>query len=291
MSDAMTNREIEDVLTSIRRLVAQDGTRALEASRLILTPAQRVETPVDTEILADGPLSRPALPDSPPDPVFDPVPPPVTGSGPRSRVAGNTADRPPLPEPDFRKLEATIAELEAAVTASGGTWEAETPDESPRASNVTELYGRLSFAHRNAAEALPMTLADAAQPATATPAFEPPAFGPARPAKVAQDTAPAADTLADAPAEVDDIPILELPPIEPLLASERLAAPLSPQDPVSPQDPASEDTLIDETILRNLIAQIVREELHGALGEKITQQVRKLVRTEIAKALDDRKFL
>ena len=52
-----------------------------------------------------------------------------------------------------------------------------------------------------------------------------------------------------------------------------------------------EDTILDEDALRAVIAQIVREELHGQLGERITQQVRKLVRSEIAKALDGRRYL
>jgi hypothetical protein len=52
-----------------------------------------------------------------------------------------------------------------------------------------------------------------------------------------------------------------------------------------------EDTLIDEAELARLIARLVREELHGQLGEKITLQVRKLVRAEIARALDERNLL
>lgn len=46
-----------------------------------------------------------------------------------------------------------------------------------------------------------------------------------------------------------------------------------------------EDDLLDEGILRELVAEIVREELTGALGERITRNVRKLVRQEINRAL------
>jgi hypothetical protein len=53
----------------------------------------------------------------------------------------------------------------------------------------------------------------------------------------------------------------------------------------------TEDTLIDEAELARLIARLVREELHGQLGEKITLQVRKLVRAEIARALDERNLI
>lgn len=43
--------------------------------------------------------------------------------------------------------------------------------------------------------------------------------------------------------------------------------------------------LLDEDALRDMVAEIVREELQGALGERITRNVRKLVRREIQRAL------
>lgn len=49
--------------------------------------------------------------------------------------------------------------------------------------------------------------------------------------------------------------------------------------------PSYEDGLIDEAVLRDMVAQLVREELRGSLGERITQNVRKLVRREIQRAL------
>ncbi|GAB4533283.1 MAG: hypothetical protein Tsb0024_02570 [Ruegeria sp.] len=42
--------------------------------------------------------------------------------------------------------------------------------------------------------------------------------------------------------------------------------------------------------LKALIAQVVREELQGALGERITRNIRKLVRREINRALDAREL-
>lgn len=44
------------------------------------------------------------------------------------------------------------------------------------------------------------------------------------------------------------------------------------------------ETLLDEDSLRELVTDIVREELQGALGERITRNVRKLVRREIQRA-------
>ncbi|NVK15256.1 MAG: hypothetical protein HWE35_13895 [Rhodobacteraceae bacterium] len=45
------------------------------------------------------------------------------------------------------------------------------------------------------------------------------------------------------------------------------------------------DSYLDEDALRDLVASIVREELQGPLGERITRNVRKLVRREIQRAL------
>ena len=47
----------------------------------------------------------------------------------------------------------------------------------------------------------------------------------------------------------------------------------------------TEETILDEETLRELVTDIVREELQGALGERITRNVRKLVRREIHRAL------
>lgn len=55
------------------------------------------------------------------------------------------------------------------------------------------------------------------------------------------------------------------------------------------EDGASEP-IYDEEMLRDLVRDIIREELQGALGERITRNVRKLVRAEIARALAVRDF-
>lgn len=47
----------------------------------------------------------------------------------------------------------------------------------------------------------------------------------------------------------------------------------------------ADEAFLDEESLRELVADIVREELQGALGERITRNVRKLVRREIHRAL------
>jgi len=48
---------------------------------------------------------------------------------------------------------------------------------------------------------------------------------------------------------------------------------------------AGDEQFLDEEALRDLVTEIVRAELQGALGERITRNVRKLVRREIHRAL------
>jgi len=254
MSEAMTNREIEDVLTSIRRLVAQEGGRGAETGKLVLTEAQRVNGAPVALVAPEGDDEDIGGDD---DFAFDPA---DYDAGPFTSGQGA------IPAPDFGRLEATIAELEAAVSASGQGFEAE--GEGPRASNVTELYGRMNFVHRSA-ENLPVK----PEPAPHTVAPASPVAGPA---------APSPETAG---------PVTPVAGAVPPAAADRMseAAPEALFDGESDDDIL--DTVIDEAMLRQLVAQIVREELHGQLGERITQQVRKLVRAEIAKALDDRSFL
>ncbi|WP_205600087.1 hypothetical protein [Frigidibacter albus] len=51
-----------------------------------------------------------------------------------------------------------------------------------------------------------------------------------------------------------------------------------------------EETVLDEVALRALVSEIIRQELQGTLGERITRSVRKLVRREIQRALASRDF-
>ena len=68
------------------------------------------------------------------------------------------------------------------------------------------------------------------------------------------------------------------------MAAERAAAePSAPADTTA--DAADESQVLDEETLRAIVSEIVRSELQGALGERITRNVRKLVRREIHRAL------
>ena len=43
--------------------------------------------------------------------------------------------------------------------------------------------------------------------------------------------------------------------------------------------------MIDEAALRDIVRDVIREEFQGMLGDRITRNVRKLVRAEINRAL------
>lgn len=256
MSEAVTNSEIEDVLSSVRRLVAQEGRHpaapAIPAGggapvgRLILTQAQRVESQghdsADPASRDEGPTADSGAP--------EPA---------RLRPVSVKGGAGPLPAPDFKQLEATIAELEAAVSATDSAWEPDGTDEqlgeSAGASNVTALYGKLNFVHR----ALHARKAEGGDAAAVAPA-------PIESVPEPAPATPAAMTVPEAQAPSDTLP------------DDRL-------------DEAFDEAVIDEDMLRILVARMVREELQGQLGERITHQVRKLVRAEIARVLDERNLL
>lgn len=61
-------------------------------------------------------------------------------------------------------------------------------------------------------------------------------------------------------------------------------------DDREPLDLGADTQEIDEEILRDMVAEIVRRELQGSLGERITRNVRKLVRREIQRALTIREL-
>jgi len=328
MSDPMTNMEIEDVLSSIRRLVSQDlrpGFRTesphdpkaadLPEGKLVLTPAFRVadapvaasEEPVVWRRAAsryrvesgetDG---QPAEPDAEaaagqdqdaewhevaqadsgsefPDDAADlqhgeddlaetalTEPEPTVEA---ERVAGSDDHALRGFESDgdltdAATLEAAIADLEAAVAARNDEWE---PDGSEM--GVAEHF------------VLPAMGVGRALPEAAE------AFG------IGQQTAePGMRRLHLEPgAYLDDA-------AEPVWADNR-----AEQPPARPATNATiagdsrsmfagDDTLLDEGMLRELVIEVIRQELQGALGERITRNVRKLVRAEIHRALAGREF-
>ncbi len=109
----------------------------------------------------------------------------------------------------------------------------------------------------------------------------------------------ASTAVGDSAAEADERPMEEVtdPSDAAALFSAGAAFAADEAEPASDADDddlglfsADEEAVIDMDMLRDLIAEVIREELQGPLGERITRNVRKLVRQEIARALEAQKF-
>lgn len=85
-------------------------------------------------------------------------------------------------------------------------------------------------------------------------------------------------------ASVEEAAAMSAEPMpEPEAAPEQVAETEAPSDPEM-------GAYIDEEMLRSMVTEIVRQELQGKLGERITRSVRKLVRQEIHRALMSQEF-
>ena len=247
MSEAMSSVEIEDVLSSIRRLVSEDlrpGMRPASArqpeEKLLLTPAFRVATEAAPPIPPQGePAASPSRP--------APLPRLHLGAGP--------------------VIERLAATLERAVEAQDVEWESETGDPVPMVSQMewTETGWKTVEQDPVAPEAaVPDRQAD-----DPTPAW-------------AQDDPEPAETAGFEPAH--NRPIAEPDAYWADQAEAEAVAELRAED--AGQFAASDaEVTFDEQVLRDLVRDLIREELQGGLGERITRNVRKLVRAEIARAL------
>jgi len=217
--------DIDELVSSVRDFVSHKEPQRTRSrillDRLILTPELRV---------TDATVAK-----SP------------TNTAQMHQSAAPGADGlPPVKSFDKAGLEATIAELEAAVTAQFDDWEA---DEG-------ESFAKAAWA----ASAFRPPQADSEQEAVPEVSF----------------VHAAAQPDADAPQSLDDDDTDELSledEIVPALdVDESASVPLAVSD-------------LDEAALRRLVAEIVHEELGGEMGERITRNVRKLVRREINRVL------
>ena len=205
-------------------------------------------------------------------------------------AAGVAPSRDSTPKPAGQlnpKIGAVVqklAEMEAANAARPVLWEPDGSRDTPYAGSDLEP---LQWADTDAAEPATDATADPLAEAdeTAEPTVTP----------VAQMDSPTAEAE---PRQPDPQP-------EPLVLSE--PAQPSPADPatadgasqiaeqavtdVAVDQLGAEDSILDEESLRELVADIVRAELQGALGERITRNVRKLVRREIQRALSAQDLL
>ncbi|MEO0829341.1 MAG: hypothetical protein AAFY03_02665 [Pseudomonadota bacterium] len=99
------------------------------------------------------------------------------------------------------------------------------------------------------------------------------------------------DEVLPTPLEVanDPAPVVSLRPEAPQTSAADVSPPVvAASVPVA--EPSPVPPALDEDEIRDLVAETIRDELRGALGEKITRTVRQLVRREIQRALALREF-
>ena len=90
----------------------------------------------------------------------------------------------------------------------------------------------------------------------------------------------------DDPAQADD----HMPEPDPTPEPAAMAAAFDATPSEDDLAQIAEEAVLDEDMLRDMVAEIVRQELQGSLGERITRNVRKLVRREIHRALASQDF-
>lgn len=188
-------------------------------------------------------------------------------------------------------LSAKIEALETAISNISDTWEPDDPGDSDYAGTEAEAMeweddepqedmGRATFIRSTTSLAAAKGVSDAPSASTDEPeeeASEPkPVF--AHKAEETNTEMAGTDTIEHGATSETAQPA----------EGERVeAAATNAQQPAD--DPGltfdEDEQLIDEDALRDLVSEIVREELQGALGERITRNVRKLVRREIHRAL------
>lgn len=279
MTEAMSRREIEDVLTSIKRLVSQDVPARQSANRDAAMPAdgcpdtrsvlQRDKLLLTAELRVPEADARPdaCLNVELAEPLTTPAPAPA--HAPRGDDAGSPDTAAPAPD--------TLASA---------------PITTILPAPAVEQGNRPSLIRRIASAGGPPDFMAAshpvAPPAQATTHDVPPQ------AKPDESSRNASDDTASRPETHD----LEEAALEATLA--RLEAALSgtatqptPSQTAFGAKPAEDsawtEQVIDEAMLYQLVAQIVRQELQGELGEKITRNIRKLVRQEVARELQLRR--
>jgi len=330
MSEPMTANEIEDVLSSIRRLVSEDlrpvvraASPAAPGDKLILTPALRVveggdpgdhsplqpTDPVEGEalhapltselaVVLDGIARNQGMFDAPLAMAF----------GDAQGAALDPAPAAPVPEPEpvpLPTIEAVVAAVGAAVTDQRAMAEGAEPaeiesdwvpdgwsDSSPAAPEQEDATMEV--------EVPVSTPQDVVATAPSAPADDPGAdwtdndaapwagFVSARDPVSAPDDAAA--KLRDDQAEAEAVAEITGGGFAQVEAAQVEAG--------EPDAGAggftglfdAEDAVLDEEILRDLVRDIIREELQGGLGQRITRNVRKLVRAEINLALAGRDF-
>ena len=185
--------------------------------------------------------------------------------------ADRVDDTLPLTATEMPADELAGAEVEAKVSSAPDvTTEEELADVIAAEAEVEAVVAETRIAQPEEAAAEAMTAEGAEKEPQTEPARAPLVLGPEF-----AGTEKAAAHVAEETAVADEADMEE-----PVVTR---ATPSNLEE--APVDLTADETVLDEDTLRELVADIVRQELQGALGERITRNVRKLVRREIHRAL------
>lgn len=181
------------------------------------------------------------------------------------------------------RLETTIAELEAAITGQQDEWEPDGSEATPVMDWATDPAEATFLSTRQAANTDEIEDAQEVEDAEDQTTKEPLVL---RASPVVEETSddeisPEPEQLSEQADIVEDLSD-DLDRSEPGALDGELEETLTAY--------LEEDEILDEETLRNLVVEIVRQELQGTLGERITRNVRKLVRREIYRVLSSQEF-
>jgi hypothetical protein len=313
MSEPLTSSEIEDVLSSIRRLVSDEvrpklkpASRDATGEKLLLTPALRVvqNDPVITEHAAEGSVVQ----------------------------GGDATDNPVNSRPvavAIEGLDTFVTRVGAAVSDDYDNWENELGDPAIlEPSQLQHAQEWEEFSARDAFDDLPFSqnlqprdVFEEVISAKAADVFDAEILvGTAADAPLPgwaqteldgiDDGASLSDSAEDAdqPDHIEFVSLrssawadaAEASVIASLAAAEKSKGPSvfgrKPEpDPRSAEKasdhsaestaPNTHDVGFNEDVLRELVRELIREELAGKLGERMTRNMRKLVRMELMRLL------
>ena len=285
MSDPLKKDEIEDVLSSIRRLVSEE-VRAMPDPEVVAPTQKTAQTAADKLVLT----------------------PSLRVEEEAAKAAENAASTEELVAQEIAKMmpgasEGSEKEQGPRVLTLSAMQVSETPSEAETASVEVEVASEKVAASPEtveppeAAVEAEATQEDAAWTAQDTPAvewqsvrsyaemeFDPEAAGDGEYAGTevdALDWGHAADRpMSEARVAPEEAPAIDA--TSEVIEAEVVSSPRS--------DHAPDEAVLDEEMLRDLVGEIVRQELQGPLGERITRNVRKLVRREINRALASRQM-
>lgn len=262
MSDPLSAVEIEDVLSSIRRLVSEDLRPVqrqvpVAGDKLILTPALRVvpEVRIAPFVLA-------------PDAAAPEAPMVVNPQDISSQTIMADAAVPVADQLD--EWDAEGGAPETAAPWSEAVWDSAVTPPEPEFAVAADIVDAVIV------DVQPLS-AEAEAEADAAIGW-------------GQD-----DAVEEVFVEADpEIPVVHADADWVAEAEAQVIASLSDADPglfpLEDEIAGDGDAIIEEQVLRDLVRDLIREELQGGLGERITRNIRKLVRAEIARALALRDF-